>query len=52
MERSLTISNMEEIVVIELKRVDLRGATVIDGFPSVGLVSSIAANYIINELCG
>ena len=41
---------MEEIAVIELKRIDLRGATVIDGFPSVGLVSSIAANYIIKLL--
>src|SRR2546429_2237370 len=29
---------------------DLRGATVIDGFPSVGLVSSIVANYLINAL--
>src|SRR5207245_907387 len=32
------------------KRMDLRGATVIDGFPSVGLVSSIVANYLINAL--
>jgi uncharacterized protein len=41
---------MEEIKVYELKKVDLRGATVIDGFPSVGLVSSIVANYLINFL--
>jgi uncharacterized protein len=40
----------EEIKIYELKRVDLKGATVIDGFPSVGLVSSIAANYLINVL--
>lgn len=29
---------------------DLSGATVIDGFPSVGLVSTIAANYLIDVL--
>jgi uncharacterized protein len=39
-----------EIQIYELKRMDLRGATVIDGFPSVGLVSSIVANYLINAL--
>jgi uncharacterized protein len=41
---------MEEIKVYELQKVDLKGATVIDGFPSVGLVSSIVANYLINFL--
>src|SRR5881409_207181 len=41
---------MEGIQIYELKRMDLRGATVIDGFPSVGLVSSILANYLINAL--
>src|SRR5436853_6113038 len=41
---------MEGIQIYELKRLDLRGATVIDGFPSVGLVSSIVANYLINAL--
>ncbi len=39
-----------DIQIYELKRMDLRGATVIDGFPSVGLVSSIVANYLINAL--
>jgi uncharacterized protein len=29
---------------------DLRGSTVIDGFPSVGLVSTITANYLISTL--
>ena len=29
---------------------DLKGATVIDGFPSVGLVSTIVANYLIHSL--
>ena len=40
----------EDVKIYELKRTDLKGATVIDGFPSVGLVSSIAANYLINTL--
>ncbi len=40
----------EDIKIYELKRTDVKGATVIDGFPSVGLVSSIAANYLINTL--
>ncbi len=39
-----------DIKIYELKRMDLKGATVIDGFPSVGLVSSIAANYLIKVL--
>ena len=38
------------IDVYELRRMDLKGATVIDGFPSVGLVSSISANYLIKVL--
>lgn len=38
---------MGEIEIFELKRMDLRNAIVIDGFPSVGLVSSIVANYLI-----
>jgi uncharacterized protein len=40
----------EDIRVYELRRLDLRGATVIDGFPSVGLVSTITANYLISLL--
>ena len=39
-----------DIRIYEFKRVDLKGATIIDGFPSVGLVSSIAANYLIKVL--
>lgn len=41
---------MESIQIYEIERLDLTGATVIDGFPSVGLVSSIVANYLINTL--
>jgi uncharacterized protein len=39
-----------DVRIHEFKRIDLRGATIIDGFPSVGLVSSIAANYLIKVL--
>ena len=41
---------MSEISIYELKKTNLRGATVIDGFPSIGLVSSIVANYLVNAL--
>jgi len=41
---------METLSITELKRMNLKDATVIDGFPSVGLVSSIVANYIVNSL--
>jgi len=40
----------DDIKIYEFKRKDLRNATIIDGFPSVGLVSSIAANYLIKIL--
>ena len=40
---------MESIDIFELQRMDLRAATVITGFPSVGLVSSIVSNYLINS---
>jgi uncharacterized protein len=39
-----------EIEIREFKRMDLEGATVVDGFPSVGLVSSIVATYLISSL--
>ena len=41
---------MEDVSIIDLKKEDLKGATVIDGFPGVGLVGSITANYLINTL--
>jgi len=37
---------MGKVEIVELKRMDLRNAVIIDGFPSVGLVSSIVANYL------
>ena len=41
---------VESVRIYEVKRVDVEGAIVIDGFPSVGLVSSIVANYLIDTL--
>jgi len=41
---------LSDIRIYELKKTNLRGATVIDGFPSIGLVSSIVANYLVNAL--
>lgn len=39
-----------DLAIHEFKQVELRGATIIDGFPSVGLVSTITANYLIDVL--
>ncbi|HVL87669.1 MAG TPA: PAC2 family protein [Candidatus Thermoplasmatota archaeon] len=39
-----------DLSIHEFAQVDLTGATVIDGFPSVGLVSTITANYLIDVL--
>ena len=38
------------VEIHELKKIDLRDAIILDGFPSVGLVSSIVANYVITAL--
>ena len=38
------------IEIYEFKKMDLRGATIIDGFPSAGLISVITANYLIGTL--
>ena len=40
----------DQVRIYEVKRIDVEGAIVIDGFPSVGLVSSIVANYLIDTL--
>jgi len=42
------LDNDVEIIVFE--DMDLTGATVIAGFPSIGLVSTIVANYLIDAL--
>jgi len=41
---------VHEVEINEIHRIDLEGATIVDGFPSVGLVSSIATNYLIKLL--
>jgi len=40
----------DDIKIYDLKKADLRNAIIIDGFPSVGLVSSVVANYVVNAL--
>jgi len=41
---------LEDVEICDFEEVDLNGATVIAGFPSIGLVSTIAANYLIDAL--
>ena len=41
---------LEDVQICDFEVVDLKGATVIAGFPSIGLVSTIAANYLIDAL--
>ncbi len=41
---------MVEIKIHKFKDMDLRGATIISGFPTAGLVSTIAAHYLISSL--
>lgn len=40
----------DDIEIVERKEVNLKGALMIEGFPSVGMVSSIVANYLIKTL--
>lgn len=41
---------MSAIEIRKFKDMDLKGATIIEGFPSVGLVSTIVATYLIDYL--
>jgi uncharacterized protein len=41
---------MNGIDILTIKHMDIKDAYVIDGFPSVGLVGSIAANYLVSFL--
>ena len=41
---------MEDVQICNFEDVDIKGAIVIAGFPSIGLVSTIAANYLIDAL--
>jgi uncharacterized protein len=44
------VMHLDEVQICNFEDVDLKGATVIAGFPSIGLVSTIAANYLIDAL--
>ncbi len=41
---------MSFIRIIEIEEMNLRGSYVLDGFPSIGLVGSIVANYLVTQL--
>jgi uncharacterized protein len=41
---------LEDVEICDFEDSDLKGATVIAGFPSIGLVSTIASNYLIDAL--
>lgn len=41
------VHHMDDIEIYEYRRLDLRDAFILDGFPSVGLVSTITASYIV-----
>jgi predicted ATP-grasp superfamily ATP-dependent carboligase len=36
---------MSNVRLIEIEEMNIRGAFVVNGFPSIGLVGSIVANY-------
>jgi uncharacterized protein len=44
------VMQLEDVEICDFEDMDLQGATVIAGFPSIGLVSTIAANYLIDAL--
>jgi uncharacterized protein len=41
---------MVEITVYEYKKMDIKNAMVVVGFPTVGMVSSIVANFLVTKL--
>ncbi len=43
-------ASLDEVEICDFEEADLKNATVIAGFPSIGLVSTIAANYLIDAL--
>src|SRR5512137_1720847 len=48
--RCKDVMHLDDVQICDFEDVDLEGATVIAGFPSIGLVSTIAANYLIDAL--
>ncbi len=44
------VLHLEDVEIIDFEDIDLHNATVIAGFPSIGLVSTIVANYLIDAI--
>jgi uncharacterized protein len=44
------VMHLEDVEICDFEDMELQDATVIAGFPSIGLVSTIAANYLIDAL--
>ena len=44
------LMHLDDVEIIDFEKMDLSDATVIAGFPSIGLVSTIVANYLIDAL--
>lgn len=44
---NMEVNKLDDIKLYIQKEINLEGATVINGFPTAGLVSTIAANYLI-----
>ena len=49
-EDEVKLPHEAQITIYETKEFKFSKGTIIDGFPSVGLVSTIAVNYIVNQL--
>ena len=46
----MVVPVMEDVQIVDFEEIDLAGGTVIAGFPSIGLVSTIVANYLIDAM--
>lgn len=46
----IRVAKVDDIEIYEYRRLDLKDAFILDGFPSVGLVSTITASYIVAAL--
>ena len=44
------LMHLEDVEIIDFEDIDLRNAIVVAGFPQIGLVSTIVANYLIDAL--
>lgn len=46
----MSTGDLMDIIMHKYKKMDLKGATVINGFPSSGLMSTIVASYLVSAL--